>query len=266
MNYPPRRPRKNNSRTRFDVALGQRRATTVDGPRMSARARLVLAVVVVIIGALAMGGSWFWGDAWRVHAIRVRNSTSVPADRVMAASGIQGEHTQFVDLAVAAKRIDDLPGVEAAKIECAWDGACEIAIKETSAIALWQSRAGQVWVDGERKVQQLADRAPAQHALLVRVESGALPSTEKLMDVQVLRALNELSAVQPDVKQYVYSPEFGFSFTRFGHSVRLGISEYAGAMRDKLDALSKLETWLTAKNIQARVVDVRFPEAAFYLK
>jgi cell division septal protein FtsQ len=266
MNYPPRRPRKTNSNTRFDVALRQRRATTVNGPRLSSRLRFVLAFVVVLAGASAAGLSWFWSDAWRVSAITVRNSTSVPMDRVMAASGIQGEHTQFVDLAAAAQRINELPGIEAAKIACSWDGACEIAIKETSAIAVWQSGAGQVWVDGERKVQQLADKAPAQSALVVRVESGSLPSTEKLMDARVARALTELSSVQPDVKQYVYSPEFGLSFTRFGHTVRLGVSEYAGAMRDKLDALSKLETWLTAKNIQARVLDVRFPEASFYMK
>jgi cell division septal protein FtsQ len=238
----------------------------VSAPRISPRLRFGLAVVVVLVGSLVAGGTWFWSDAWRVHDIVVRNNAGVPVDRIVAASGIQSEHTQFVDLAAAAERIDELPGIEAAKIVCAWHGACEIAIKETSAIAVWQSGAGQVWVDGERKVQQLADKAPAQDALLVRVESGGLPSTEKLMDAQVMRAITELKALQPDVKQYVYSQEFGFTFTRFGYTARVGISEYTGAMRDKLDALSKLEQWLAAQNVEARVLDVRFPEAAFYMK
>jgi cell division septal protein FtsQ len=238
----------------------------VRAPRISSRLRNVLAAVVVLVGGTIAGLSWFWGDAWRVNAISVRNNTSVPVDRVIAASGIHGEHTQFVDLAAAAERIDELPGIEAAKITCTWRGACEIAIKETSAIAVWQSEAGQVWVDGERKVQLVADKAPARDALVVWVESGGLPSTEKLMDAQVMRALTELSALQPDVKRYVYSSEFGFTFTRFGYTARVGISEYVGAMRDKLDALSNLEKWLTAQNIQARVLDVRFPEASFYLK
>jgi cell division septal protein FtsQ len=267
MSYRPKPPGYN--RTRFDVAIRQRQAAHAGVLRISSRVRALVVAVALLGAAVLAGVMWFTGEAWRVQTISVRNNTTVPIDRIVAASGLQGEHTQWADLNAAAQRIDDLPGVEAVRIICEWHGACEIAIKETQPVSVWHHGTHKVWVDDEDKVQQVLGAAGAgiNAPLQIRVESGALPSTEKPLDVWLVRALNELQVLQPDVRQYIYSESYGFMFTNArGWRVRLGISEYNGAMRDKLELMRKLEAMLVAQQVNVRVLDVRFPQAPFYVR
>jgi|GEM_PF-1317063 len=274
MNYRrPRTPRQ--SRTRFDVAIRQRRATQASRAGLLSGVpgwlRTLVVVLIVLGGAAFVGVNWFMGSAWRVHAIAVRYNSSVPIDRILAASGLQGEHTQMVDLDAAAQRINDLPGIEGVRMMCAWSGECDIAIREAAPIAVWQTSERKVWVDGERKVQQLAPSGAAQAGarapIAVQVEAGELPSIETPLDARLMRALTELQTVQPAVKQYFYTPEYGLMFnTAHGWRVRLGVSDYDGAMTDKLATLTKLEALLLTRGTAVRVVDVRFPQTPYYLQ
>ena len=278
MNY--RRPRTTrqsgaHSRSRFDVAIRQRQAARPSRAGWLSgvpRGLRILVAMVVVLGAAAVYGvNWYTGSAWRVHAISVRNNRSVPIDRILAASALQGEHTQMVDLDAVAQRINDLPGIEGARVACKWSGECDIAVREATPVAVWQTSTGKVWVDGERRVQQLAPLgaadATAVAPISVQVEAGELPSIETPLDERLARALTELQTDQPTVQQYFYTPEYGLMFnTTHGWRVRLGVSDYEGAMADKLATLKELEALLLTRGTAVRVLDVRFPETPYYLK
>ena len=198
MNYPPTAPRKSNSRTRFDVAMKQRRATTREraAALLGSRVRIAVAglVVLVVLGwrraELVLGAMPGACDA------RLRCATT-PVCRptaMMAASGIQGEHTQFVDLDAAAQRIDELAGCRGCAVTlcCSWDGACEIAIKETAARWRLAKRGGQVWVDDEGKVQRLRTKPCRRKMRLWCAWSRAASHSPKTDGSRQLRGLDRV--------------------------------------------------------------------------
>ena len=273
MEFRPKQTRKN-ARSRFEVAMRQREAV-VRTQAVSARVRLVLFVAVLVIGTIATIYSWYNGESWHVgdDQIRVLNNKSVSAPQVIGASGIQGEHMLSVDLDAAAARVNELSGIQAARVTCdwAWKVSCAIQVQETHPLAVWQSAQGNVWADSEGRVQRMTDDASAgviqSASITINVEDGAAPTTDRSLDPRLLRAIHELAEVQPSVKRYLYTPEFGLMFmSERNWRVRLGISEHAGAMREKLALAKKLGESIVAQGGSARVLDVRFLQAPFYLK
>ena len=72
------------------------------------------------------------------------------------------------------------------------------------------------------------------------------------MDRASCAALTELIAPATRCEAILFTRRtFGFVYVLRDTTVRLGVSEYAGAMRDKLRLREQMETWLTAKDIQA---------------
>lgn len=269
MRYDPQqyRRKQRKSRTRFDVAMTQRaqRRQPVRLPRVSG---VLLMAVLVVVGIAAIG-AWFFGGDWRVTAdkIEVQNNGGVPVEAIIGASGITGEHFQFVDLQAAAKRVDDLPGVEAAQINChwMWKTDCAILVQPARAMVLWETAGGNLWNDYEGKVQRAADAVPAKVRVLV--EDGDPPVAGQPLDGRMLRALNELIATQPDVTRYTYSKAHGLSWTSAdGVKVRLGWAEYDGAMSEKLALAKAIEQQLNAQETKVKVLDVRFVQAPYYIK
>lgn len=263
MRYRPQRDRRPASKTRFDVALAQRAQR-----RSARRSRVqgwVLAAAVCVIAA-ALGARWYSGESWRIGDIVVQNNGGVPVEAIIGASGLQGEHFHFADLDAAAKAVDDLPGVEAALVTCRWEWrtTCTITVQPARPMALWQSPNGNVWNDFEGRVQVARENVPAK--LFIRVEDGALPALGSRLDPRLLRALNELIAAQPHVTRYSYSSQFGLMWINDRKwRVRLGDAPYDGAMSDKLRLARALQKQLVDKGIEARVLDVRFVEAPYYV-
>lgn len=263
MRYNPQKHRK--SKTRFDVAMTQRanRKAASRLPRVSGG---VVAGVLAL--ALAAGGvAWFFGGDWRVDQIDVQNNTGVPVEAVIAASSLQGEHYMFIDLDKAAKQIDDLPGVEAARVTCQWSmkASCSVLIQPARAMALWESGRGNVWNDYEGRVQQATEGMQTKVRILI--EDGTPPALDKPINPQLLRAVNELIALQPEVTRYVYSNEYGLIWKAGDDlQVRLGVAGYDGAMSDKLKMARALRQQLAAQKVNVSTLDVRFPEAPYYIK
>lgn len=263
MRYRPQQDRRAAPRTRFDVAVAQR------AQRRSARRSRVwwwMAAAVAFAAAVVLGAHWYSGESWRIGEIAVQNNTGVPVEAIIGASGLQGEHFHFADLDAAAKAVDDLPGVEAAMVTCRWEWrtTCTITIQPARPMALWQSQSGNVWNDFEGRVQVARENMPAK--LFIRVEDGALPALGSRLDPRLLRALNELIAAQPDVTRYSYSSQFGLVWINDRKwRVRLGDAPYDGAMSDKLRLARALQKQLMDKGIEARVLDVRFVEAPYYI-
>jgi cell division septal protein FtsQ len=266
MRYNPQRNNKHQKRTRFDVARAERATSQ---PIRLPRIRLGMVAVGVVLLAVLGGGIGYQGDAFRIRDIQVTNNTGVPMEQILGASGLQGEHYQFADLEAAAKRIDDLPGVEAAQVNCEWNMTtrCVIVVQPAQPLAIWLAPNGNVWTDYEGKVQRAPDQMAAK--LTIKVEDGEPPTVGVPLDERMLRALNELVAEtnQRPLARILYSSRFGFMMTNErSRLVRLGASEREGAMRQKLQTAKALDDQLMAQNISPKVIDVRFANAPYYIK
>jgi len=272
--YRPRRKyARSYARTRFDVAraagrLSRRRAPAT--PRLSRAARLGIIVVVALTAALALGARWFTGEAFTIAAesIRVDNNQGVPPAQIIGASGLAGEHFAFVDLNAAAKRIDDLPGVDAAEVTCTWNGAvaCAIVVQVSQALALWETPQGLVWIDRSGKVQQALGEMPASLRLRSDAQNDAGPQIGRTIEPALLRTLSELADLKPDARLFVYSARYGVTYAEEdGWRVRLGLSERDGEMGEKLTLARLLRAQLAGDKLPPGVIDVRYVEAPYYV-
>ena len=279
MDHRYRPKRKWQQRTRFNVtsvgsAQGMRATSVRQSPvARSAKMQLQPAHKIILLAMLLMGLvvivlAWFFGDDFRISNIQVQNNQAIPAAQIIANSELLGEHVLFADLEAAVKRVGELSGIEAARLTCAWHSGCVILVQTAPVLAVWQSAIdvnARVWNDRMGQVQQAADNVLSK--LVIRVEDGKVPSPETKLDDRVLRALQEMIALQPTTTRYTYSGQYGLILVDpRGYKVRLGVAEYDGAMRDKLDILRQLSDQLEAKNIKPRVLDVRYVNAPFYVK
>ena len=266
------RPRRRYSRSRFDVARSAVRASRRRAPvtpRVSLAARIRIAVLVVLVLAAVLGVRWFTGDAFMIAdaAIRVDNNQGVPPAQIIGASGLAGEHFAFADLEAAAKRVDELPGVDAAEVSCTWEWqvGCSILVQVSQALAVWEAPQGLVWVDRSGKVQQALGDLPASLRLRSEAQDGNGPNIGETIPPDLLRTLNELADLAPDARVYVYSSRYGVTYSDAGGwRVRLGLAERDGEMSEKLALAQKLRAQLATDNIGPGVIDVRFVEAPYY--
>ena len=265
--YRPKRDYR--SRTRFVVAATRRspRFRSASQVRLPPIRRGLLVTILLIVLALLLL-VWFMGSDFRIQSVQVENNQGVPVAQIVGASGLIGEHTILVDLNAAARRVDDLPGVDAAQVTCTWEAQCVIVVQVSQALAIWQGTGAgstKVWVDRQGLVQRALEDILAK--LTIRVEEGAIPVVGEPLDTKLLRGLNELVVLQPKVTRYEYSRQYGLMYTdEHGWQIRLGVAERDGAMSRKLEVVRQLSAQLIANEVSATVLDVRFAEAPYYVK
>lgn len=268
MKFKPKNQKfEQRNRVRFSVLASanspraaKRGAAVSAGTRRALLAGLPLAIVVLV-------AAWFFGDAYRINKIEVTGNDNVPTATIQGVSGLLGLHPLSINAGAAAKVVSDLPGVGGAQVQCGWNKACVITILPAEPMAVWRASGGQgdVWTDTEGKVQRVTGQINAP--LVVKVEEGAPPTLGTLMDEKLSRTLKELQASQPAVTNYLYSAQYGMMFTdERGVRVRLGVAERDGVMREKLNLAMQLKNQIAAQKATAKIIDVRFLDAPFYVK
>ncbi|MGQ9815097.1 MAG: cell division protein FtsQ/DivIB [Candidatus Roseilinea sp.] len=268
------RLRRKYARTRFDAARAAGRVSRRQPPatpRFGRAARLRIGVVVALAVIIVLGVRWFTGKAFIIatESIRVDNSQGVPPAQIIGASGLAGEHFVFVDLNAAARRIDDLPGIDAAEVTCTWQGAvtCAILVQTSQALALWETPQGLVWIDRSGKVQQALPDMPALLRLRSEAQDGAGPQIGQTIEPALLRTLSELAELSPDNRLYIYSAQYGITYVEHdGWHVRLGWSERDGDIGEKMLLARLLHAQLTSDKLPPGVIDVRYVEAPYYVR
>lgn len=251
-------PRPGSARFAKSAPVRRRSSLRVRFPRERLAAALVALAAIFV-------GIWYFGPTWRIGSIEVVNNTGIPGEQIIGASGLQGQHYQFADLDAAARRVDELPGVDAADVTCRWFGSvkCIIAVLPARPLAVWKSPAGSIWSDYEGKVQRTG--GPIDASLHIAVESGEPPALGADLDAMLLRALVEVAQIQPPLVRLTWSEEYGLMYDAAdGTRIRLGVAESDGAIQSKLTLARALDASLKARGVRPRVIDVRMPEAPYY--
>ena len=185
----------------------------------------------------------------------------------LGAAALADAHFHKADLDATARRIHALPGVAGAQITCRWEWAarCAIDVRTTTITAVWEHPRGLFWSDDKGSLQGAAGDLPAP--LRVRVLDGDMPLRDGNLPEGLTRALRELIALQPEVRQYAYSASYGLIWQMDNRwTVRLGDASYVGAMRDKLALARRLQIALETRGVQPKAIDVRYPSAPYYIR
>ena len=270
------RPRRANSRNRFDVATahgGSRR--DYSPPLISGRAKVQIVVLLALAGGLFFGTRFLLSERFIVRKLNVLGNGGVSAGQIQQAAGLTGEHVLLLNvspnaLQEAAGRVQKVAGVDKAQIGCAVEpqAECNVVIQPAPPLALFKASTGQMWVDREGRVQRAYEGMTA--ALALRVED---PASQPVFGTQlprfVVRAMEEV-ALQPDLNttDMTYSKEYGITLIAAPRNqrVRLGVAERDGIIAEKLALAQRVRTALATQGKYPRIIDVRFLEAPFYVE
>lgn len=248
------RRRRQNFRQSVPLVIGGR----VARPRAMVRPAAVLGGVGSM--ALLMLVLWFaFHPQFYVHDVQVVGAQRVPAEAILAASGLQNLHILWANPRMAAERIlERIPSIERVEVSCRLPALCAIAVTEREVMAAWEQEGVYYWVD-------LAGGAfpgtgPVAGKWLV---SGPLPmDDEGRVDPDVLVGLEELERLGFRPGRVSYRPGRGLVLDDpAGWRVIVG---QGTGMERRMWVYLKIRAHLLEKGITPKFVDVRFPEAPYY--
>ncbi|UDY35979.1 cell division protein FtsQ/DivIB [Dermatobacter hominis] len=135
---PPRRPPARAAEQgtgREDPRMARRREDVQAAARR--RRRIVAAVVAALVALSAAAVGVLRSPLLDVDRVSVAGSTSVDADAVRRASGIdRGDALVDVDLGAARRAVMALPGVASARVARDWPGTVRISVTDEVALAV----------------------------------------------------------------------------------------------------------------------------------
>ncbi|MGQ9584026.1 MAG: cell division protein FtsQ/DivIB [Anaerolineae bacterium] len=224
----------------------------------------VKALVPRLPGLLALA-FWVWvllwvsfSDAYYVPQVEVRGNEIVATERLLAQAGVPaGYHIFFVNPLGVRARILELPEVREATVVCQLPGQVVLTVRERTPVYNWRRGEQLLWLDSEGRL--LPADLPLPEALtVVEAQEGEAGSAGGEVDVELLRALDQLKGLQPQVREYGYAPASGLSFrTPEGVQVFLGTHNLA----EKVRLLQQLlqETKKQGKQPSEVHVEYRYP-------
>lgn len=220
--------------------------------------QMISALLLVVAGWLLY---WFSNaDVFYTRGLQVTGNERVPEAELMAISGLEGVNIFWVDTYAVEQVIEALPDIVSADVRCSLPADCVIDLAERPALFVWRQGDAQVWIAPDGMV--LPARGDLPDALVLNaVGSTALKPGDNL-DLTLVAAVEELERLQPDVRRYEYSDQYGLSFRNPSDwLIRLGDGR---EIVTKLNLVQALTDYLSSQDIAPAFVDVRFPEAPYY--
>jgi cell division protein FtsQ len=204
---------------------------------MSRLLRIGVGVLVIVATGAVFWTIWF-SSALAIQQVRVAGATTIPAQSVVAAAGVElGRPLARVDVEAIRSRVAKLRRVEKAEVSRSWPHTLTITVHERVAVA-WTLHDGRVHgVDRHGTEFRQYPRRPK----LVEVRAGAFDSDTRR------RALASLGAVVVDLRR--------------GYPELLAISAYVSAdTRDSIElhlSRGRLVVWGGATKADQKIAALR---------
>jgi len=283
----PRTARKRRRRNRRLVNVP---VSSVKSFILSAR-WISLLILGLCAAALALIGT---DESFFLKLVPVEGAASIPPDEIVTASGLGGAHIFAVEPQVAARRVDEMPGVISATVALEWPNQAVIQISEESPVAVWEQGGQRYWVNDDGELVPARIDIPGLLHILVAgpapnpaaVEATPVETTEaegeaaaeesaeatdtdtdtaRLLFVPqpVLQGALLLKELRPNIEALYYDPGAGLSY-QDGRGWRAYFGTGAD-MAQKLVVYETLVEKLVAEGVTPQYVSVQNQEKPFYL-
>jgi len=218
------------------------------GPLVIPGRSQVKALAPRVAGLLAVA-FWAWlalwvsfSDAYYVSRVEVLGNEFLPAEHLVEQAGVpEGYHIFFVNPVAVRARLLALPGVREAEVRCRLPGRVTLRVVERKPVLQWRVGAEQFWVD-EEGVLFPAAGALAEAVTVVEVDRAAREPGERV-GADLVRGVQELAALLPEVAEFEYSQAHGLAFRMAdGTRVFLGTEELAYRVQVLKRLLAELGT------------------------
>jgi cell division septal protein FtsQ len=206
---------------------------------------------------------WFAADLrFYVFAAQVQGSSLASADEIFRAAGLNGMSIFHINPGKVASDIRArIPGVEQVSVQLALPDAVELLVREGDARFVWRSLDVSYLVDGDGRVLG-SGGSVANSWVTINDLDGHPVLLGGSVHKDACNAASQLQSLLPEVRSFDYSEAKGISLLDMR-----GWRVYFG---DAQDIAHKVAVWqgivqkLDAEGQQASVIDVRFPDAAYY--
>lgn len=228
----------------------------------------ILLALALVLGGLAL---WLTVDTrFYVYEAQVSGARRVSDEEIFDASGLRGLHILWARSdAVESQILEALPSLESAEVNCGLPSDCSISVVERRPRILWEEEGETWWIDEAGAVFLLDSEGGEPEAFSESsgrwTVTGPLPRDDDGNLEDALRvALKELWESGRDLPtDFRYAPDNGLSFTD-GHGWRVIVGKGSG-MASRLEAWEQLAAHLESESLTPRFVDVRFPQAPYYV-
>jgi hypothetical protein len=255
------------------VKLGQA-PISLHKVRWMRRVLWFLLVLAVIGGGL---GLWLTLDSrFYIYEAEITGTRRLSHEEVFEASELSGLHILWARSgAIESRILEALPSLASVEADCSLPSECMISVVERRPRVLWDENGERWWVDEEGAVflagGEVLPADAAGEAQSWRDGSGGWSITGPLprdddgdLEERVRVALTELweSGVELPTT-FQYDREEGLSFVD-ERGWRVIVGQGTGMAR-RLRILEELAGHLEVRSVVPRFVDVRFPDAPYYV-
>ena len=236
-------------------AVSVRRAAAIDTGRLSQ------GLAVILLLALGWGlYSLFTAPIFYVSGAEIAGNALISAEEIYAISELDRLSIFYVDADAVESRIEALPNIKSAHVRTALPARVIITVEERTPQIVWQSDASTWWIDAEGTV--MAPRGNLDGAIVITDVDAEPLQPGTAIAPTVLESVAALRALLPGLSEMLYSRERGIGFhTAEGWRVFVGDGR---DMQAKLTVLKALRKHLLEQRITPSLIDVRFPQQAYY--
>jgi len=228
---------------------------------------LALAMACLMIALMV----WFAADLrFYVFAARVQGASVASANEIYRAAGLQGMSIFHVNPGKVAQDIQkQVPGIEQVQVQVALPDQVDLRIREGSVRFIWRTMDASFLVDANGRVLASGDGysvangdgVPTSWVAIVDLDNHpVLPGGTVHKDV--LSTVNEVNALLPVMRSFEYSEAKGVSaLDARGWHICFGDSQ---EIQRKVAIVQGILSKLEREGRQATLIDVRFPDGAYY--
>jgi cell division septal protein FtsQ len=215
---------------------------------------------VLVIGAIL----YLWlSDTFYVTRIGVAGNVLTPAQEIVQASGIGGQHMLWVNHAAASERVaNGIPSIKSARVDCQLPNRCVIKVQERQPSVAWRFGGAVTWI-ADDGMAFAAKRDANLPLITIDAPQGPALLPGKEADQRIVKAAVAVAKAMPSVRSYKYTVEHGLEFqSEDGFPVYLGLGEN---MADRAMMWKAVEAELKAQGVIPQFVDLRYPVAPYFV-
>ena len=210
-------------------------------------------------------------DNFLVHDAEISGNQRITSEEINNALGIAGQPAAFLEPAqIQSNILAAFPDISDAQISINFPNSVVISVTERTPVAAWQQNGQTLWIDAAGySFQPRGDVT----GLPIVTANGAPPTPtadpdkpanlQAFMAVDLSEAIGNLSTQLPEGATLIFDPQYGLGWSDpKGWKVYFGYS--VNDANQKVKVYEAMLAYLSAKNIQPKMIDVEYPSAPYY--
>jgi cell division protein FtsQ len=198
----------------------------------------------------------FTSDRFYIFGATVAGNIHVSAQEIYQKAAFEGESIFFLNRKEVEHRIEQLPNVKAAQVDCQLPATVHIDVVEREPAYLWQAGQMTYRFDNEGFILETVG-LPPDSITFVDIDAQPRQPGDRISQA-ILSAASELRKWLPDEKVFQWSQAQGLSFRHAdGYPVYIG---QADNLQKKMSTLHALTDDLRNRDIRPRFIDLRFSQ------